>query len=108
MEQQEKCPDCGGDPKDCGDATLIRYPQRHVCYITVDREALNWQYDQTYEGLFHDGTFTKWSEERTEEFPNTARDGVTLWVSSLEIDKHREWLVRPKDIKPAPPQSQSS
>lgn len=59
------------------------------------REALNWRYDDLHEGLFHDGTLTRWSDKRSVDFPNAARDGVTLWVAQMDLDPKRSWLSKP-------------
>lgn len=59
------------------------------------REALNWRYDDLYEGLFHDGTLKRWSAKQSVDFPNAARDGVTLWVAQMDLDPDRAWLAKP-------------
>lgn len=41
---------------------------------------------------FHDGTFTFWAEKRTKAHPFHFNDGVTIWLSPVELDSADEFL----------------
>lgn len=68
------------------------YPVRHVCYVKMAEARSNWLWDKRREGQFHDGSFERWNDERTEQFPFAHRDGVTIYVSPVDPDPTSDWL----------------
>lgn len=74
------------------------FPQRRVCHASMVRAEAEAQYDQLHEKRqFHDGTFTSWSDKRSPQHPFHYRDGVTLWVSDIDLTPHDHFLGGAKD-----------
>lgn len=59
----------------------------------MEAAAANHRYDQLHEALqFHDGTFTQWAKAAGPETPYHYRDGVTIWVSTVDLDPEGTFL----------------
>lgn len=57
------------------------------------QSAANRKYDALHESRpFHDGAFGEWSEKRSDKTPYHYRDGVTVWVSDLDLTPHDHFL----------------
>lgn len=66
--------------------------------MSMEQAAAEARYDLLHkERPFHDGTFKKWSKERTAEFPCHFRDGVEIWVSDSDLNPHDHFLGGAKD-----------
>lgn len=92
-----KCSQCGGDPKTCGDAGKPWFPQRNVCYSTMELQAAHWRYGELHKDEpFHDGTFTSWSGTRSLAHPYNYADGVTISVSPMDLNPDDDFLKRPE------------
>jgi hypothetical protein len=94
-EKQSRCGLCGRPVDECSDPDVDRYPQRSVCYESMALAEANRQYDEAHNGLFHDGTFTTWAPKQTPFTPYSPRDGVSLWLSSVDHSPDEDFLTRP-------------
>lgn len=64
----------------------------------MEAAAANHRYDQLHEALqFHDGTFTHWAKHAGPETPYHYRDGVTIWVSTVDLDPEATYFQRESD-----------
>lgn len=91
----------GGPAEECGDPHRNWYPQRTICYATMEAAAANWAYDKLHEERpFHDGTFptdlNAWSDTRSSSHPYDFRDGVTIWVAAQDLSPDDDFLHRSK------------
>lgn len=94
MLELTKCPDCGRDREQCRDAERAWYPQREVCYAKAAESAANRRYDEMHEAEpFHDGTFTRWAKDPSDEFPFHYRDGVTVYVTAEDLTPDDDFIV---------------
>lgn len=59
----------------------------------MQREAMEARYNDLHrEQPYHDGTFTHWTEKRTERTPFHYRDGVSLWLSPTDDTPDDDFL----------------
>jgi hypothetical protein len=50
-------------------------------------------YDDLHKDLpFHDGTFKSWAPERSKQAPFHYRDGVSIWVTSIDLTPEDDFL----------------
>jgi hypothetical protein len=50
-------------------------------------------YDMLHEERpYHDGSFALWAKEPSREFPFHYRDGVTIWLSPVELNPDDDFL----------------
>lgn len=90
--RQQECPQCHGPASECSDAHKPWYPQRTICYLTQEREAANWLFDEIHaDKPFHNGA-GEYSAKRSRAFPYHYRDGVNVWVSSEDHDPDGDFL----------------
>lgn len=55
--------------------------------------AANRLYDLAHEDKpYHDGSFTRWAKEPSRQFPFHYRDGVTIWLSPVELNPDDDFL----------------
>lgn len=88
-----KCPECNRPASACSDATRTWFPQRSVCYVTMETAAANARYDELHEDKpYHDGNFGSWSKERSPLHPYHARDGVNIWVHDVDLSPDDRFL----------------
>ncbi|WP_228941846.1 hypothetical protein [Nocardioides sp. Leaf374] len=51
----------------------------------MERAAALAKYQRLHEDRpYHDGTFTRWAEKRSDRFPYHHSDGVTVWVADQD------------------------
>ncbi len=94
VRSKRKCPHCGSDPEECGDAEKSWYPQRTICYSTMESAAARWRYGVLHEEeRFHDGTHRNWSKTRSKDFPYDRDDGVTIWVAPMDLNPEDRFLA---------------
>lgn len=99
--KRSECPQCRGQRDICLDHATLWYPQRNICYRTMETAAANWRYDQIHEDRpYHDGTFTDFSEHRTLSTPYHYRDGVTVWVSEQDLTPDDNFLTQRAEVAP--------
>lgn len=55
--------------------------------------AANRIYDMRHEDRpYHDGSFSRWAAEPSRQFPFHYRDGVTIWLSPVELNPEDDFL----------------
>lgn len=82
---------------ECSDATRSWYPQRAICYSTMETEAAQARYRDLHEAApYHDGTFpddpSAWSATRSETHPYHFGEGVTIWVAPVDLNPHDHFI----------------
>lgn len=82
-----RCPHCGGMTEDCSRAEQDYYPTVRICYSTMARAAWKRAWDAKHETsdqkpMWHDGTFQRWSDRYSDDFPFHRDDGVTVAVAA--------------------------
>lgn len=93
QEDRTKCPQCGGRPEECGDAERPWYPQMTVCHATRETAAANAAYQRLHDDRpWHDGSFQRWAEKPSAEFPYPADAGVSIWVSASDLGLGGDFL----------------
>ena len=74
------CPDCGNLREVCSNPDLPWYPQRHICYASKDREAID----------------RKWRKKHKDAAPDTVgrmpTDGERIWVSTEDLTPDDDFL----------------
>jgi hypothetical protein len=79
----------------CSDPEATLYPQREVCYATMEREAANARYARLHEkSQWHDGSFTRWAEEPSDSHPYRYDHGVTVGVSETDLYPDDDFLTK--------------
>lgn len=70
------------------------------------QEAASWLYEDLHKDRpYHDGSFTRWSSERTVAFPYGARDGVDIVLAETDVAPHDLFTTR-ESASPVPPEQQ--
>ena len=108
LENAPTCPQCGGAAEECRQPEKRWYPQRTICYATMERAAAEWRYDQLHqdpESPYHDGSFKNWSEKRTVEAPYHYGDGVNIWVAPVDLAPDDDFLRTPQEAVCEPPEA---
>lgn len=101
--RQMECPDCHGPRDECADPKKDWYPFRVVCYKTMAQEAVQAQYAGLHKDEpFHDGTFTRWSSERTFLHPFHFDAGVSVAVADHDVHPWDDFTSE-KNASPVPP-----
>lgn len=78
-----ECPECGEPREKCSDPKIVWHMRRSVCHKTIARAAAEWIYQSDHkDGEWHDGAFSRWSKEQSDDTPNHFKDGVKIWVST--------------------------
>lgn len=92
-----------GPRADCADVHKDWYPFRSVCYADMAAKAADWMYDDLHKDAeFHDGTFTRWSKDRSQAFPYHYRDGVVIGVAPVDLAPH-DMFTTQAEAPPIPP-----
>lgn len=103
MASKAECGKCGRPLWECADHERLWYPQRQVCYVTMEREAAESAYDALHEDRpYHDGTFRSWVKDRSRSHPHHYRDGVTVYVTPVDHAPWDEFTTR-ESASPLPP-----
>lgn len=77
---------CGFRFDECGDHERAFYPFRQVDYAELERISAGYRYAQLHEKEpYHDGTFGRWAEDRSLEFPFHYSDAVTIGVALTDV-----------------------
>jgi hypothetical protein len=78
---------------ECGDDDRDLFPQRSVCWPTAQLKAAEELYMRLHEDApYHDGTFERWAEKRSIDFPFHAMDGVAFWLSPVDLSPDDDFL----------------
>lgn len=77
---------CGNPREVCHDPAADWYPQRDVCFASMEKAAAERLYTQLHEDKpYHDGTWQSWAKEPSRTHPFHASDGVTIWVAPVDL-----------------------
>lgn len=91
--ERETCKFHGGPIEECGDDQRDWYPQRVICWPSAQLEATKRRYQMLHEKKpYHDGTFKRWVEDASLDYPFHAFDGVSFWLSPVDIPDDDDWL----------------
>lgn len=83
----------GGPLAECSDDHKDWFPQRHICYPTMLQKAAQRTYEELHrDAPFHDGEFKYWSKDWSPGTPHHYMDGVTIWLSPVELNADDEFL----------------
>jgi len=83
----------GGSRSECPDDERDWFPQLAVCWPAAQLEAAKAFYaDLHAEAPFHDGSFKRWATERSRAFPFHFTDGVSIWLSPVELSPGEDFL----------------
>ena len=64
-----------------------------VCWPAAQQAAAERLYALLHEDKpFHDGSFTKWAKEPSRGFPFHYLDGVSIWLSPVELNPDDDFL----------------
>lgn len=84
--KRNKCPQCGMDRDECSDPDRDWFPQRTICWATVQQRVAERRYDLAHSEMpYHDGTETFWSKEPGGHYLWHYLDGVNIWVSEHDL-----------------------
>lgn len=84
---------CGHPHDVCGDPAKRWYPQRTVCYPTMEREAAAAKYGRLHSDRpWHDGAFGNWSGKPSDLTPYRYDMGVTVWVAQKDYSPDDAFL----------------
>lgn len=91
--EAETCEHHGGPRSECPESDRDWYPQRAICYPTMYLAAAEARYRELHQAKpYHDGTFTRWSEDRSALFPFHYDDGVTIYLSRSDDTPDDDFL----------------
>lgn len=91
------CSHCGNPVEKCSDPKVDWFPQRVVCYSTMERMSAQQDWDKLHEERqWHDGTFKHWSKIRTKATPYQRNWGVTIFASDTDLGLGGDFLGRDK------------
>ena len=106
-ERQARCPHCGRDRAECSDPEKVWYPQREVCYATMESEAAKAKWAALHEARpWHDGQWRTWAEKRSDSHPYHRDHGLTIGVHDTDLRPDDKFLTHESwgpDQKPALP-----
>lgn len=80
------------------------YPQREICYATMERDAANARYARLHSDRpWHNGRFQGWSKEPSTAAPYKYDMGVTIGVSDTDLRPDDKFLTEESaSPQPAP------
>lgn len=88
---------------ECSDPDRVWYPYRRVCYASMERAGAEAAYEARHEKRpYHDGSFTRWGEKRSREFPYRYNEGVTVGAAEVDLTPWDEFTTKTK-ASPVPP-----
>lgn len=91
---REKCGRCGLPRSVCGDPDRPHFPQRTVCYATMEQAAAQAKWERLHEKRpWHDGSFTHWAEKPSDSHPYHHSHGVTIWVADQDLSPDDDFLA---------------
>lgn len=97
QRDRDQCPKCGRPASQCTDATTVWYPQRLVCFATMEQQAAEASYERLHEKApWHDGTFTDWVEKPDRQHPYHFKFGVQVFAAEVDLDPGDSFTVDPK------------
>lgn len=103
--ERGKCASCGNPISECSDPEKKWYPQRVVCYATMERKAAVARYEDLHKDApFHDGAFKNWAAKWSLGTPYHLSDGVSIIATPTDYAPDDDFL-RPaaSDLAPDEP-----
>lgn len=77
----------------CADADRTWFPQLTVCYPTMVEESARAEYARLHEKRpWHDGSFSKWSEEPSATFRFHFQHGTHIWAADTDHELGGDFL----------------
>lgn len=99
---------CGNPVEKCRDPEHAAepygwHPQFEYCYADAALAAANRIYDELHKDKpFHNGAFTRFSEDFSPSTPYHVRDGVRIWISEHDYTPDASFLKSRNPLKPLP------
>lgn len=94
QDERERCPECG-QPRDvCADPDLDYYAQKSICWATAARLVNQRRWDDRNENA------------RKDAAGYLPTDGVTIWVSPVDLTPDSDFLA-PAIFQPGNPRQQT-
>lgn len=91
--ERDTCQRCGSKRDECENPEHEWYPQKHVDFAEMSQKAAQWMWESKHEKEpYHDGSFTNWAKDRSSQFPFHRDDGVTIWVSRLDLTPDDDFI----------------
>lgn len=92
----ERCSHCGQLREVCSDAKRQWFPQRSICYATMERDAAARTYQRIHaDRPFHNGRFSSWSKHASSSHPYHFMDGVVIYAADVDINPSDDFLAPP-------------
>lgn len=86
--------ECGHQIDECSDPERTFYPQRYICYASMEKQAAAARYQELHEDRpYHDGSFSSWSDRRTREHPYRFDEGVSIGVALVDHNPDDDFLT---------------
>jgi hypothetical protein len=99
-DELERCKRCGLLHSECSDPKRVHYPQRSICYATMEREAAVRTYQRLHEALpYHDGKFSSWSKNASASYPYHFMDGVVIFTALEDLNPKDSFLSSPDPFR---------
>ena len=87
------CPVHHGPVDECPDDQRDWFPQRRVCWPTAQLEAAKRLYAAIHEDRpYHDGSFNRWAEKPSHEYPFHYADGVSIYLAETDENPEDDFL----------------
>jgi hypothetical protein len=84
---------CGLSREVCADPERTFYPQRIVCYATMEQQAAEALYERLHHDRpWHDGTFEDWAAEPSTSHPYHISHGVTIVATERDFAPDDDFL----------------
>lgn len=91
--ERDQTHSCGHALSVCSDKDREWFPQRTICYPTMETEAAASKWAALHEQHpYHDGTFKSWAKDRSDSHPYHFQAGVTVWVAETDLNPHDHFL----------------
>jgi len=77
---------CGHPREVCADPDRVWFAQMSVCHVEMEAAAAQVKFDRLHEKRpWHDGTFTDWAAEPSDEHPYHHSFGTRIWVNATDL-----------------------
>lgn len=77
----------------CRDPERAWYPQRIVCYATMETDAARARWQRLHDDKpWHNGRFEGWSADPSTATPYFRDMGVTIWAAEVDLNPDDDFL----------------